>query len=72
MFSFLQNLTDDEKEYYKEKAKWEWDNRHITGQYQKKPSRNQNRTDCLGKPLAVSGFNSTPDQASVFLHKIKF
>lgn len=72
MFSFLQNLTDDEKEYYKEKAKWEWDNRHITGQYQKKPSRNQNRRDCLGKPLAVSGFNSTPDQASVFLHKIKF
>jgi len=43
-----QQLPDDEREYYKEKAKWEWDNRHTTGKFQ---SRSRNHFDNTGAPV---------------------
>ena len=43
-----QTLPADEKEYYKERAKWEWDNRNGTvSQQRQKPAR-PNRRDCTG------------------------
>ena len=38
-----QALPSDEKEYYKDKAKWEWENRHTTGKYQSNNSSTQKR-----------------------------
>lgn len=43
-----QSLPSDEREYYKDRAKWEWDNRNgNVSQYRKKPIR-PDRKDCTG------------------------
>jgi len=48
-----QLLPEDEKEFYKDKAKWEWENRHLSGgNRQKKTFRSTNRRDNMGDPLS--------------------
>jgi len=45
-----QALSQDDRDYYKEKAKWQWENRHTTGKYQSRQPHNY--TDKSGAPVS--------------------
>ena len=50
----LQALPQDERDYYKEKAKWEWENRHTTGRYHSRQTKNY--VDNTGAHVSVSTY----------------
>ena len=68
------DLPADEREYFKDKAKWEWENRNGNVKYLKKPIRPDTRRDCTGAYLdgrvdlvQVNEENRRRERTEVFL-----